>query len=119
MRIGAIILAIGSAAPIGFGYWGQMTESGRRQFDEMDGMYPFFAMWGGIALAGIAEVLRLQAGNQSPQVNDLAGQRRGTATNSRMRSREYRRRASRDRAGLGTTNADDQDDPNRSEGPLA
>ena len=26
-----------------FSYWGMMTETGRNRFDEMDGLYPFYA----------------------------------------------------------------------------
>lgn len=37
-------LFLALAAILGaFGYWGLFTEGGRHAFDEMDGMFPFFA----------------------------------------------------------------------------
>jgi hypothetical protein len=42
-----VLLAL--AAVLGtFSYWGLFTEAGRHAFDEIDGMYPFFA--GGLAV---------------------------------------------------------------------
>ncbi len=37
--ISAICLLI-----IGYGYWGAFTKSGQYYYDEMDAMYPFFAL---------------------------------------------------------------------------
>lgn len=38
----ALLLTI--AAMLGaFSYWGMMTDAGRHRFDEMDGLYPFYA----------------------------------------------------------------------------
>ena len=37
-------LFLALAAMLGaFGYWGLFTEAGRHSFDEMDGMFPFYA----------------------------------------------------------------------------
>jgi hypothetical protein len=46
----AVILGL---AAIAFGYWGTFTDAGRRSFDEMAGMIPFFSMIVGIAIAVI------------------------------------------------------------------
>jgi hypothetical protein len=35
-----LVLAIGLGI---FSWWGMLTATGQRRFDEMDGMYPFFA----------------------------------------------------------------------------
>lgn len=35
-----LVLAAGLGA---FAYWGLLTDAGRQSFDEMDGMYPFYA----------------------------------------------------------------------------
>jgi len=40
-----ITLLSALAIPLGvFGYWGYFTYSGNKHFDEMDGLYPFFAL---------------------------------------------------------------------------
>jgi hypothetical protein len=31
-------------AVMAYGYWGAFTRSGQRYYDEMDAMYPFFAL---------------------------------------------------------------------------
>lgn len=37
-------LFLALAAMLGaFGYWGLLTEAGRHAFDEMDGIFPFYA----------------------------------------------------------------------------
>ena len=38
------ILLILAFLLFGFGYWGYFTESGQKTFDEMNGMFPFFAL---------------------------------------------------------------------------
>lgn len=43
---------------ITFGYWGLETVSGRKEFDEMDGIIPLFTGIGGVALL-VASVILL------------------------------------------------------------
>lgn len=43
MRISALILTLIGLALALFSAWGMFTESGQRRFDEMDGLYPYFA----------------------------------------------------------------------------
>ena len=59
MRVAGIILVLIALALGGFAYWGISTDSGRRRYDEMAGMIPFFAgiAGGGILLIGIALLL--------------------------------------------------------------
>ena len=51
LRRVSVALAITSAALGAFCWWGLFTTAGQRRFDEMDGMYPFFA---GVAAAIMA-----------------------------------------------------------------
>ena len=44
----SLVLAIAAAALGVFCWWGLFTTAGQKRFDEMDGMYPFFA---GVAAA--------------------------------------------------------------------
>ena len=59
MKALAIILLVAGAALCSFGYWGMFTFSGNRAYDEMDGIYPFFALLGGsiMIIAAIAMFL--------------------------------------------------------------
>ncbi len=57
MKLFAIVLALVALAGMAFGWWGLETVSGRRQFDEMAGMIPFFAGVGSIILLLLAAVL--------------------------------------------------------------
>ena len=52
-RLGIVFLVV-SLTPCGFGLWGVLTDSGRRQFDEMAGIIPLAALVLGslLALAG-------------------------------------------------------------------
>ena len=42
---------------LAFGFWGLNTPAGQARFDEMDGMYPFFAGVAGGVLFAIGVVL--------------------------------------------------------------
>jgi len=53
------ILTLSAALLFCFGYWGCFTESGRVQYDEMNGMYPFFALIAACLLFLIALILFL------------------------------------------------------------
>lgn len=57
MKLFAIVLALVAVAGIAFGWWGLETSSGRRHFDEMAGMIPFFAGVGSIVLLLVAAIL--------------------------------------------------------------
>ncbi|MCY0095046.1 hypothetical protein [Hoeflea ulvae] len=57
MKTFAIILALVSIAGLMFGWWGIETVAGRRHFDEMAGMIPFFAGIASVALLLVAAVL--------------------------------------------------------------
>jgi len=53
-----VIPAIWLAFAVGLGtfsYWGLFTEAGRSAFDEMDGLYPFYA--GGLAIVAALNFL--------------------------------------------------------------
>ena len=52
MRLIALLLGVAACA-FTFGAWGLGTAAGRRAFDEMDGLYPFFAL----VLAGLLLVM--------------------------------------------------------------
>jgi cytochrome bd-type quinol oxidase subunit 2 len=57
MKKGAIIfIVLGLLFGI-FGYWGMFTKAGTHAYEEMDGMYPFFALLAGILLICIALIL--------------------------------------------------------------
>ena len=61
MKILSGMLALLSAAGFAFGVWGLYTDSGRRMFDEMDGLYPFFSLVGAGVLLIVAIVLAVVA----------------------------------------------------------
>jgi hypothetical protein len=43
MRLTAALLIVTAIGLGAFAWWGQYTVEGRRQYDEMDGLYPFGA----------------------------------------------------------------------------
>ena len=43
MRIAAILCLTSAILLAGFAWWGLASDRGRRMFDEMDGMIPYFA----------------------------------------------------------------------------
>jgi hypothetical protein len=51
MKLVSIVLLVLAGALEVFAYWGLFTASGMRVFDEMAGLFPFFA---GLAGAGLA-----------------------------------------------------------------
>lgn len=51
------IVGIFGLALVLFGGWGRWTEAGRRKYDEMAGMIPFFAYYAGLVLLAVAVVL--------------------------------------------------------------
>lgn len=57
MKLLAIFLALIGLAGMAFGWWGLETVSGRRAFDEMAGMIPFFAGVGSFGLLLGAAIL--------------------------------------------------------------
>jgi len=57
MKMVAIVLALVAVAGMAFGWWGLETVSGRRHFDEMAGMIPFFAGVGSVILLLLAVIL--------------------------------------------------------------
>ncbi len=59
MKTAIVILLIVGLAGVAFGLWGFHTPQGRLQFDEMDGLYPLFAGFGGALLIIIAVALAL------------------------------------------------------------
>ena len=46
-------------ALMGYSYWGMESDAGRRRYDEMAGMIPFFVGVAGVALLGLAALLAL------------------------------------------------------------
>ena len=62
MKTGIGVLLLVGVLAVGFGYWGLNTLQGRKNFDEMAGMIPFFSGIAGcvaILLALILIVFRL------------------------------------------------------------
>ncbi|HKJ52732.1 MAG TPA: hypothetical protein VKB27_14595 [Gammaproteobacteria bacterium] len=57
MKAVAFIVTAAAALALAFGAWGRFTLAGRREFDEMAGMLPFFSWYAGFALAAAAAVL--------------------------------------------------------------
>lgn len=41
---------VAGLAAAAFGWWGTYTVAGQHAYDEMAGMIPFFALWGGLVL---------------------------------------------------------------------
>ena len=56
-RAVVVALVIGSVALLAFAAWGMWTTTGRRRFDEMDGLYPMLAGALGAVMAAVAVVL--------------------------------------------------------------
>ncbi|MCC0035788.1 MAG: hypothetical protein H6887_11055 [Hoeflea sp.] len=65
MKLFAIVLALMALAGMAFGWWGLETVSGRRHFDEMAGMIPFFVGVGSLILLLLAAILYYFAGRQA------------------------------------------------------
>lgn len=61
MKIAILVLTLAGLAGLAFGYWGIYTPEGNRQFDEMDGLYPYFAALGGGLSLFIALILLIVA----------------------------------------------------------
>ncbi len=57
VRVVVIALTLAGLGAITFCYWGLETTAGRKAFDEMDGLIPFFAGVGGLGLWGLALVI--------------------------------------------------------------
>ena len=58
MRLIVVLLCAASVL-FAFGGWGLWSAAGRRAFDEMDGLYPFFALVLAGVLLGVACVITL------------------------------------------------------------
>jgi hypothetical protein len=56
MKMVVIVLALVAVAGMTFGWWGLETVSGRRHFDEMAGMIPFFTGVGSVILLLLAAI---------------------------------------------------------------
>jgi TRAP-type C4-dicarboxylate transport system permease small subunit len=54
MKPFTVLISIAAIALISFGCWGMFTDAGNQKYDEMDGLYPFFALVGGCVLLLIA-----------------------------------------------------------------
>jgi hypothetical protein len=54
MSRSAVVLFVVALALGAFGWWGLSTEAGRRRYDEMAGMIPMAAYYGGWALGAIS-----------------------------------------------------------------
>ena len=63
--IGGLIAGLMALAGMAFGWWGLETVSGRRHFDEMAGMIPFFVGVGSLILLLLAAILYYFAGRQA------------------------------------------------------
>jgi hypothetical protein len=59
MKKGAVTCFIIGFLFASFGYWGMFTKSGQKNFDEMDGMYPFFGLLTGIVFFLVTGLLVL------------------------------------------------------------
>lgn len=57
MRLIPVYLLFLALLAITFAWWGLETEAGRRNFDEMDGLYPFFTGIGGLVLMALSLLL--------------------------------------------------------------
>lgn len=66
MRTIAVVILVISVSLGVFGYWGINTAAGRRRFDEMAGMIPYFALIAAGVLLLIGVPLLIYALNQSP-----------------------------------------------------
>jgi len=56
MKYAAVITTVVAAAALLFGAWGRFSAAGRREFDEMAGILPFFSWYAGLALALLAAI---------------------------------------------------------------
>ena len=56
MSLAPFALLAAAAALAAFGWWGLHTPEGRARFDEMAGMVPLAAWWGGLALGVVAAI---------------------------------------------------------------
>jgi len=61
VKFACAALVLLSAAGFAFGAWGLFTSAGRRTFDEMDGLYPFFSLVGAGVLLIVAIILAIVA----------------------------------------------------------
>jgi len=57
MRIATIAFLLAALALGLFAWWGLYTIEGRHRFDEMDGLYPFFAGCGAVVCLIVSAVL--------------------------------------------------------------
>ena len=57
MRLVPVYLLFAALIAITFAWWGLETEQGRQNFDEMDGLYPFFTGVGGLVLMALSLLL--------------------------------------------------------------
>ncbi len=57
MNTVALIVTVSALLALAFGAWGQFSEAGRREFDEMAGILPFVSWYAGIGLAVLAAIL--------------------------------------------------------------
>ena len=57
MRLVPVYLLFAALIAITFAWWGLETEQGRQNFDEMDGLYPFFTGVGGLMLMALSLLL--------------------------------------------------------------
>lgn len=63
MKIAVVLAIVLGLAMMAFGWWGQHSLSGRRKYDEMDGIYPWIALavGGMIVVIGITWLIVLLA----------------------------------------------------------
>lgn len=59
MKRFTIFLYVAALASGAFGYWGLFTTAGRKEYDEMNGYYPGFALLGAAVLLLIALILTI------------------------------------------------------------
>lgn len=57
MRLVPVYLIVLSLIAITFAWWGLETDSGRQNYDEMDGLYPFFTGICGLVLMVLSLLL--------------------------------------------------------------
>lgn len=57
MKATLIVLGLLSMALITFGQWGIRSEAGRRAFDEMAGIIPYFSWYIGLVLLVVTVIL--------------------------------------------------------------
>ncbi|MCD6067988.1 MAG: hypothetical protein K0S33_2814 [Bacteroidetes bacterium] len=59
MKILTILLYVVAIFLGSFGYWGVFTKAGRKEYDEMNGFYPGFALLGAAVLLLVAFILTI------------------------------------------------------------